>query len=178
MYSTEKMWTSSDTTVTTRISATARPSMWLPMLKSMPPDCHHVHDSTTGATTAWASSSARGITAWPTLWMRPRAPSPCPASSTRCTHWRAVPTDRTKEAPTAAMASSAPLKGRRLPKNRMRKNAAAGIIGISQALLRNQPPAVVTSSVTFLGLLSEHEAASTQPFIVLRSSSAMLRRLR
>ena len=109
-----------------------------------------------------ASSSARGITAWPTLWMRPRAPSPCPASSTRCIHWRRSRRTGRRRPRRRRWPSSAPLKGRRLPKNRMRKNATAGMTGISQALLRNQPPAVVTSSVTSL-LLSEHEAHRLSP---------------
>ena len=43
----------------TRISAiTASPSMCSPIPNSMPPDCHHVHCLTTGATSSpWAAST-------------------------------------------------------------------------------------------------------------------------
>ncbi len=145
--------------VTTTSSATARPSIWVPMPNLMPAFCHHVHVCTTGSTKPFDSSWAGTID-------RPRAAralSPPPAwSCTRLIHWIAAPTARTNEARMAAMPMSAPpfvYFAVRLPKSRMTKNDSPGMNGISQALSRNH-------------------MASRQPFISDSSSRSMLRRLR
>ena len=58
------------------------------------------------------------------------ASSACSASLTCSRHWTLVARARAKQTPSAAMPISAPLYGIRLPKNRIRKNDAAGISGM------------------------------------------------
>ena len=86
------------------------------MVKSTPPATHHVQLLTTGS---MADS---------------------PAWFTSLIHWPAVQRASTREAPTAAMPSSEPPRGMRLPKNRMAKKLAAGMAGMIQTLDRNHPP--------------------------------------
>ena len=70
---------------------------------------------------------------------RPPAPPPpraaasalCSASLTWSRHWTLVARAMAKQTPRAAMPISAPFFGMRFPKNRIRKNEAAGISGMT-----------------------------------------------
>ena len=86
-------------------------------------------------------------------------------------NWYVVPAEITSDATMLAMPSSLPPRGNFLPKNRMAKNATAGMTGISQAFSTNQPVAITGGA---FGFCSEQH----QPFISDSSSSAIDRRLR
>src|SRR3974377_57758 len=125
------MSTSSEISVTTNIIITASPSIWMPALSLNVPLSNHVVARVMGST-AGPSALKR-----PTA--RPRAPSAEVPSALRrwLIHWIAAPTDSTNDAPTAAMPTSDPLRGRRLPNNKMTANDSAGMSGTSHALSRN-----------------------------------------
>ena len=95
--------------VTTNSIITAGPSSSMPTLKFTPPLDHQVMASRTGAT-----DSSVPLSTW---W----------------NHWMFVARASTNETPSAVMPISAPLRGRRFPKARMRKNEAAGMSGMIQA---------------------------------------------
>ncbi len=125
------MCTSSEISVTTKSIITARPSIWVPTLKLMPPFDHHVTLWMTGATTAWCSSLAERKPL-PNALSMPRLCSSA-ASLTRCIHCTAVMHDSTKDEPTAKIPISEPCRGMRLPKKRISANETAGMSGMSQA---------------------------------------------
>ncbi len=104
------------------------------------------------ASPPWPPSSAWPPSSW-------EASALCSASLTWVRHWTLVASAMAKQTARAAMPISAPFFGRRFPKNRMRKNEAAGMSGISHACSRNQP-------------------MPRQPFISARSSRSTLLRLR
>src|SRR5438552_5270816 len=94
--------------LTTKATITLRPSMRVPTLNFTTPFCHHVIEWTIGATFSDVSAS----------WI----------------HCASATQDNTNDAPTARIPISEPLRGRRFPIRRMRKNEIAGRAGMIQAL--------------------------------------------
>src|SRR5713101_4048959 len=117
MYSAEKTWTISDTKVTMKRSITVRPSMWIPKLVVVPPNLNQRNRSREAVGRIRSSPSPIGE-----RWIQATA----------------VRIDNTKEAPTAAIPSSEPFRGNRLPRRRMMTNEAVGMAGMTHALSRNQ----------------------------------------
>src|SRR5690242_19404948 len=74
--------------------------------------------------------------------LRPSAPSAVPslASWTRVIQRTSAPHDKTNEAVSAAIPTSDPWRGMRLPNNRITTNDTAGISGMSHAQSRKNTP--------------------------------------
>src|SRR6056297_915227 len=156
------MCTSSEIAVTTNSIKTVRPSTIVPTVKVTPPFSHQVIVLVTARTPTFSSfsspSSAKADSSAPMATVGPAASStgssttraasaPTPslresfAASTWPIHCTPVNTDSANATPTAAMPTSAPLNGRRFPKNRITKNDSAGMAAMIQTFSRNQPEA-------------------------------------
>ena len=129
------MCTSSEMLVTVKSMIAERPSTSVPAVKCTPPDCHQVKDWTTGSTAAWPPSSAPTA---PKKAARACSP-PSLAALTRSIHWTRTPTAPIQASDRAAMPTREPPFGMRLPKNKMTRNDARGMAGMTQAFSRKNP---------------------------------------
>ena len=119
--------------VTTNIIITARPSIWVPTVSFTPAFWNHVYWWMTGSTRVSPPSAPKRPMPRPSAPIAPPRPCEWSAFWTRSIHCATAPHDSRNDAPTAAIPTSEPPRGKRLPKSRITTNDSAGINGTSHA---------------------------------------------